>query len=110
MSSYIFFPRQAFFGNTLHESDEFKASREYFMCQVYTTVNSDVYCQLPSSQFSNAAGQYCSTAHTDPATSGYEDGCNCALEDPDSVQGGTYVLADKLFFGRGAIQLSWNYK
>ena len=29
----------AFFGNTMHESDDFKAAREYFMCQDTITVS-----------------------------------------------------------------------
>lgn len=56
-----------------------------------------------STQFDYAYQQYCSTEHTNPAT-GYEDGCNCALE--SATQGGTYVLADKLYFGRGKLVLA----
>ena len=91
----------AFFGNTLHESDAFKASREYFMCENNIDVNSDLYCSLPSNVFTDASHQYCSTNHQNPASGGYEDGCNCSLESADSEQGGTYVLANKLYFGRG---------
>eukprot|EP00804_Cyclotella_cryptica_P002188 CCRYP_019581-RA/>CCRYP_019581-RA protein AED:0.06 eAED:0.06 QI:137/1/1/1/1/1/6/278/792 len=99
----------AFLGNALHESDAFQASREYFMCSTTQESTGNLYCQLPSTQFDTAAEQYCSTTHTNPATSGYEDGCNCLLQSPDATLGGTYVDANKLFFGRGALQLSWNY-
>ena len=93
----------AFFGNTLHESDAFRAPREYFMCQYNTIYNSDLYCELPSTQFDFVYEQYCSTNHQDPATGDYEDGCNCALHQPDNPPGGTYVLANKLCFGRGEL-------
>ncbi len=45
---------------------------------------------------------YCAATNTPP------DGCTCQaeLQDPAALQAG-YVAADKLFFGRGAIQLSW---
>lgn len=91
------------FHYSLHEADAFKAPREYFMCQDYVTLDGDVYCKLPASQFQAATGQYCSTTHTDPATPGWEDGCNCALENPDPNPqlGENYVLAKKLYFGRG---------
>jgi hypothetical protein len=95
----------AFFGNTLPESDAFRASREYFMCQNHITVNSNLYCSLPSNVFSLADHQYCSTNHKDPASGGYEDGCNCVLQAADATQGGTYVLANKLYFGRGEYDL-----
>ena len=35
----------AFFGNIRHESDDLKAPREYYMCQVQTLVNSNLYCK-----------------------------------------------------------------
>ena len=96
----------AFFGNTLHESDAFKASREYFMCESNKDVDSNLYCSLPSNVFTLASHQYCSTNHQDPAAVDYEDGCNCSLENPDSEQGVTYVLANKLYFGRGEYLIS----
>ncbi|KAL3804590.1 hypothetical protein ACHAWO_012265 [Cyclotella atomus] len=85
----------AFFGNTLHESDAFRAPREYFMCQNYQTFGSDLYCDVPSTQFSFAYQQYCSTNHNDPATGNYEDGCNCALEAADTT---VYMGTDKNLF------------
>lgn len=35
----------AFLGNTLHESDEFKAGREYLMCADKKTIGNEVYCK-----------------------------------------------------------------
>src|SRR5210317_1323465 len=35
----------AFMGNVRHESDDMKAAREYYMCEVQTTVDGKVYCK-----------------------------------------------------------------
>ena len=86
----------AFFGNTLHESDAFRASREYFMCATTNYVDPNLYCKLSTAALESH--QYCSTNHKDPALNGYEDGCNCATESGDSEG---YVLANQLYFGRG---------
>ena len=88
----------AFFGNTLHESDAFRASREYFMCATTNYVDPNLYCKLSTAALESH--QYCSTNHQDPSLIGYEyeDGCNCATESGDSEG---YVPANQLYFGRG---------
>ena len=96
----------AFFGNTMHESDNFKASREYDMCQNTTTVDGAVYCN-PASYNDEATYEdvYCNSSLT-PST--HPDGCNCGLITKSSAAPG-YIEANKLFLGRGPIQLSGNY-
>ena len=65
----------SFFGNTMHESDNFKASREYYMCQDTTTVGGVVYCNpTPYNGEATYDGAYCSSGLT---TSTNPDGCNC---------------------------------
>ena len=110
----------AFLGNTLHESDEFRAGREYLMCADNKQVGGVTYCKpCDSANFdwgtktcssslvssSTSINSYCDSSKT-PATT--PDGCTCSAQSEDASQPG-YVQANKLFFGRGAIQLSWNY-
>jgi hypothetical protein len=95
----------AFFGNIRHESDDLKAPREYYMCQTQTTVNGKTYCR-PSNYFGgNYNDPYCSLGHS-PSTN--PAGCACGSI-PESTVAPGYLDADKLFLGRGGIQLSWNY-
>jgi hypothetical protein len=108
----------AFGGNTMHESDDYRAPREYLPCADSKTVGGKVYCKpCDSSTFDwtnmkcpvskVAQGQifndYCQPTSSPP------EACSCA-----PVKGGTgelegYIDASKVFLGRGAIQLSWNY-
>eukprot|EP00984_Skeletonema_dohrnii_P016481 scaffold7337_cov66-Skeletonema_dohrnii-CCMP3373.AAC.11 len=95
----------AFMGNIRHESDDLKAAREYYICQVQTTVNDKVYCKPSGYNGGPYNDPYCSTLHTptsDPA------GCACTTI-PESTAAPGYLDADLLFLGRGAMQLSWNY-
>ena len=97
----------AFFGNTLHESDEFRATREYAQCQVTTTdSNGKVYCKPPGYNGGDFTNHYCSSSHTSTSD---PDGCDCLAQVPESSSQPGYVEADLLFFGRGVMQLSWNY-
>mmetsp|Transcript_10322 Transcript_10322/g.22982 ORF Transcript_10322/g.22982 Transcript_10322/m.22982 type:complete len:597 (-) Transcript_10322:109-1899(-) len=94
----------AFFGNTMHESDHFQASREYYMCQTTTTVGGTVYCDPTGYNGGTYNDPYCNsalTALTNP------NGCTCGTISESSQAG--YLEADSLFLGRGPIQLSWNY-
>jgi len=110
----------AFLGNTLHESDDFKAPREYLPCKDSKVVGGKTYCKpcdsgsfdwatmtCTVSQVANGAvfNSYCDPVITPPS------GCNCGpvTEAADSGELAGYVAADELFLGRGAIQLSWNY-
>lgn len=110
----------AFLGNTLHESGDFQAGREYIPCGDRITVSGKVYCKPCTSgnydwgthtcSVSSVAGSgtftdYCDTTKSPPQA------CNCGpvgqSSDADVPAG--YIDASKAFFGRGAIQLSWNY-
>jgi predicted chitinase len=110
----------AFLGNVLHESDQFKAPREYLPCGDSKVVNGKTYCkpceagnfdwasrQCRSSMLANGGvfASYCDTARSPP------DACSCGSvsEAGLSEELAGYMEADKAFFGRGAIQLSWNY-
>merc|ERR1719183_1519272 len=83
----------------MHESDSFAAPREYSQCQFPRTINGKVYCKP---NFVPNPPSYCDAAKT---LSTNPPGCPCGSVAP--VDG--YYEANKLFFGRGAIQLSWNY-
>ena len=112
----------AFIGNTLHESDEYRASREYLMCADHIVVGDpkygDVYCKPcdPGSfdwstkkcTHSLVSGnsdfnEYCQPSSKPP------EACNCGSGSGESGELEGYVNAKYLYFGRGAIQLSWNY-
>ena len=97
----------AFFGHVLHESDSLKATREYSQCADPIINNSgDVLCKPVAHNNGDYPDPYCSTDHN-PATD--PDGCDCSgsvSEDPDYSG---YFEANKLFFGRGPLQLSHNY-
>ena len=96
----------AFFGNIRHESDDLKAPREYYMCQTQTTVNGKTYCRPSNYSGSGSYNDpYCSLGHS-PSTN--PAGCLCGSI-PESTVAPGYLDADKLFLGRGGIQLSWNY-
>lgn len=93
---------QAFFGNTLHESDAFRAPREYSMCKFYDIVGDEVFCQVPDTNLDDPLKQYCSVDHKDPPVN-IEDGCNCALQIPDTLNDKDWepIPANELYFGRG---------
>jgi len=110
----------SFLGHTLHESDEWRASREYLMCADHQVVGGVTYCKPCDSGGFNwetfkcdgvglAGGGltfngYCDHTIEPPAA------CACdgtLTSEPAPLEG--YIPASKVFFGRGAIQLSWNY-
>ncbi|KAL7499060.1 hypothetical protein ACHAWT_008020 [Skeletonema menzelii] len=104
----------AFLGNTLHESAEFEAPREYLMCGDSKIVNGEVYCKPCDSGSYDWGTHKCS--HSLASSAGFSEYCQSSSKPPeacscDTVQGGGdgYVPAKEMFFGRGAIQLSWNY-
>ncbi|KAL7425827.1 hypothetical protein ACHAXM_000190, partial [Skeletonema potamos] len=95
----------AFFGNIRHESDDLKAPREYYMCQVQTLVNSNLYCKPNDYSGGPYKDPYCDATKT---LSSSPAGCPCGTVPESSVAAG-YIDANRLFLGRGGIQLSWNY-
>ncbi|KAL7531014.1 hypothetical protein ACHAXR_005283 [Thalassiosira sp. AJA248-18] len=96
----------AFLGNTLHESGDFVYPREITPCGDNVEDTGVLYCKPAG--YSSGQGAYtdpyCSTSHT---TVSNPDGCNCAGTVAESGSNG--YEANKLYFGRGPIQLSWNY-
>ena len=111
----------AFFGNVLHESDELKAGREYLMCADKLEVGGEVYCKpcdMSGFDWTTFKCTGASLASEGRAFNGYcqsnllpPDGCECddIYEVSSTGQLAGYVKADQVYFGRGAIQLSWNY-
>lgn len=96
----------AFFGNALHESNEFKAPREYSQCGATITDNDGkVYCKPVGYHGGTYTDPYCSATHTSTSD---PEGCDCLGQVPESAIPG-FVEADLLFFGRGALQKSHNY-
>ncbi len=112
----------AFFGNALHESDEFKAGREYLMCADTVTIGGEVYCRpcnvgsfdwdamkcpdgASLASENRTFNSYCQSNLLPP------EGCECdnVYERASSGPMAGYVKADEVYFGRGSIQLSWNY-
>ena len=120
----------AFLGNTMHESDMFLAPREYLPCGDNKVFNGKLYCKPCSSSsfdwgtkkclrslIANGAelsmgthGQYCQPTSSPKSK---PPGCACGKRKVTEVSSSGplagYFLASESYFGRGAIQLSWNY-
>lgn len=112
----------AFFGNVLHESDELKAAREYLMCADQMEVGGEMYCKPCDMSGFDWETFKCTggggLASEGQAFNGYcqsnllpPDGCECddVYEVSSEGQMAGYIKADQVYFGRGAIQLSWSY-
>lgn len=112
----------AFFGNALHESDEFKAGREYLMCADHMEVAGEIYCRPCDSSSFDWDNMLCpegaSLASGGRPFNGYcqsnllpPEGCACddVYERMDKGPMAGYIKANEVYFGRGSIQLSWNY-
>ena len=109
----------AFIGNTLHESDEYQAPREYLMCADNKNLNGEVYCKPCDPGSFNWTTKKCSHSLVS-GTSDFNEYCQPSSVPPEACKCGVgsgessselegYVAAKHLYFGRGAIQLSWNY-
>ena len=88
----------AFFGNMMHESVRMSESKEFAFCRDSITRNRYVYYKPAGYNGGPLNHPYCSPGN----------GCFCLTQVPESSVSG-YVEASKLFIGRGAIQLSWNF-
>lgn len=109
-----------FLGNTAHESDDFEAAREYLACGDRKEVDGKVYCKPCNNDLYDWANNICSVSMVDQ-NSPYNSYCQPSFEPPEGCVCDTitqveesgplagYVEASKVFYGRGAIQLSWNY-
>jgi hypothetical protein len=110
----------AFLGNTAHESDDYEAGREYLACGDNKEVDGKVYCKpctndlydwetntcsQSMADLNSPYSEYCQSIFTPP------EGCNCTTVTQVAEEGelAGYIDASKVFYGRGAIQLSWNY-
>ena len=113
----------AFIGNTLHESDEYRAPREYLMCADHIVVGDpqygDVYCKPCDPGSFDWTTKKCSHSLVS-GNSNFNEYCQPSSKPPEACECGNgagesggelegYVSAKHLYFGRGAIQLSWNY-
>jgi len=110
----------AFLGNTAHESDDFEAGREYLACGDRKEVDGKVYCKPCNNDLYDWENNVCSVSMVDQ-NSPYNSYCQPSFEPPEGCVCETitqvaedgplagYVEASKVFYGRGAIQLSWNY-
>ena len=111
----------AFFGHVLHESDDMKAGREYLTCADHKFVGGEMYCKPCDMAGFDWEEMRCigdSLVSEGRAYNGYcqsnllpPDGCECdnVYEVSEGGEMAGYVKANKVYFGRGAIQLSWNY-
>lgn len=110
----------AFLGNTAHESDDFEAAREYLACGDRKEVDGKVYCKPCNNDLYDWPNNVCSVSMVDQ-NAPYNSYCQPSFEPPEGCVCDTitqveeegplagYVEASKVFYGRGAIQLSWNY-
>ena len=103
-----------FLGHTLHESDEWKASREYLICADTKEVGGEVYCKpCTGDEFDwdnfmcdgvGLAGGgltfngYCNSVIEPPLACPCED---TLVSEPAPLEG--YLPASKIYFGRGAV-------
>ena len=105
----------AFLGHTLHESDEWRAGREYLICADNKVVDGEVYCKPCDSESFDWETFKCDGVGLVGDGLTYNGYCNyviepplaCACEElqsePAPLDG--YIPANKVFFGRGAIQV-----
>jgi hypothetical protein len=110
----------AFLGNTAHESDDYEAGREYLACGDNKEVDGKVYCKPCTNDLYDWKTNTCSQSMAD-LNSPYSEYCQSVFQPPEGCNCTTitqvaedgelagYIDASKVFYGRGAIQLSWNY-
>ena len=100
--------------------DDFKAGREYLACGDRKEVDGKVYCKPCDNDMFDWIEEVCTLSMV-ARDSPYNSYCQPAFEPPEGCVCETitqvaddgplagYVEASKVFYGRGAIQLSWNY-
>mmetsp|Transcript_15025 Transcript_15025/g.29711 ORF Transcript_15025/g.29711 Transcript_15025/m.29711 type:complete len:1992 (-) Transcript_15025:64-6039(-) len=109
-----------FLGHTLHESDQWRAAREYLICaDIMESKDGETYCKPCTADEFNWETFKCDGVGLAGGGLTFNGYCDYTIEPPlacpceeiapgDSPYEG-YIPASKVFFGRGAIQLSWNY-
>jgi chitinase len=107
----------AFLGHTLHESDEWKAAREYLMCADNKEVDGETFCKPCTTDEFDWDNFKCTGVGLAGGGLTFNGYCDFVIQPPlacpcnDTLFGDEegYVSAKNVFFGRGAIQTSWNY-
>jgi hypothetical protein len=89
----------AFFGHVLHESAALTAVREITVCGDFATVNDKGFCKPVGYTGGEYSADYC-----DPTK-----GCPCNSKVSESGEKPGFIESNKMFYGRGPIQLSWSY-
>ncbi|KAL7543283.1 hypothetical protein ACHAWF_007356 [Thalassiosira exigua] len=108
----------AFIGHTTHESAQYTAAREALVCARTTERNSGTYCKPCKNENFDWGNRYCEVSVVSNGRF-YEDYCDKIVTPPYGCVCGPTVEVDKedlkglinpnaVFFGRGAIQISWN--
>mmetsp|Transcript_28650 Transcript_28650/g.60237 ORF Transcript_28650/g.60237 Transcript_28650/m.60237 type:complete len:454 (-) Transcript_28650:111-1472(-) len=108
----------AFLGHTTHESAQYTAVREALPCARTTEQASGVYCKPCDEANFDWANRYCEVSKVANGQF-YEDYCDKIVTPPHGCVCGPTTEVDQedlkglmnpnfAFFGRGAIQLSWN--
>ena len=108
----------AFLGHTTHESAQYTAAREALPCARTIQAMSGTYCKPCENENFDWANRYCEVSMVANGKF-YEDycdkiqtpphGCVCgptSEQDKDELRG--LINPNFVFFGRGALQLSWN--
>lgn len=85
----------AFMGHVLHESGGLQQTRESSQCEIFNEANGVGYCNPNGQSSGDYTDPYCSTGCGECAPVGYTDGKG--------------YNANKLYFGRGPLQLSHSY-
>jgi len=108
----------AFIGHTTHESAQYTASREALVCARPVEKLGGTYCKPCANENFDWDNRYCEVSLVANGRF-YEDYCDKTLTSPHGcgcgptteVDGHDYaglIRPDSSYFGRGAIQLSWN--
>mmetsp|Transcript_24354 Transcript_24354/g.46655 ORF Transcript_24354/g.46655 Transcript_24354/m.46655 type:complete len:459 (-) Transcript_24354:303-1679(-) len=108
----------AFLGHTTHESAQYTASREYLPCGRTIDSAAGTFCKPCSSDNFDWDNMYCEISEVANGKY-YEDYCDKIVTPPYGCVCGPTSEVDKdeykglinpnfVYFGRGAIQLSWN--
>ncbi len=108
----------AFIGHTTHESAQYTASREALVCARTVDVFGGTYCKPCANENFDWTNRYCEVSLVANGRF-YEDycdriqtpphGCVCGpTNEVDQEKHKGLINPNAAFFGRGAIQLSWN--
>lgn len=108
----------AFLGHTTHESAQYTAAREALVCARTTEKGSGTYCKPCDNANFDWENRYCEVSKVANGQF-YEDYCDKIITPPHGCVCGPTTEVDQealaglmnpnfAYFGRGAIQISWN--